>query len=169
MCGVGLDAAIILRLNPWLKRRAGALAYVVAGIVTAIRTRPWHVRMTIEGGPGPEMLYWMVVGNTRNYGGLAHVAHHALADDGVVDAVVMRRGGLRLVTDGVRVLLRRHERSGNILYRQAEAMEIETAGIPVQLDGDDAGETPLRIGVAPASLTVVVPAGAKLPIFSEAP
>jgi diacylglycerol kinase (ATP) len=166
MAGIGLDAAIIPRVNPWLKRRAGALAYVLAGIATALRTKPWDARVQFDEDSIDTPLYWMVAGNTRNYGGLVNITHRALADDGAIDGALMRRGGWRMLTDGVRVLLHRHERSGNVIYRQGQEIVIETPGIPVQLDGDACGETPLRITVAPLALTVIVPAGARLEMFS---
>lgn len=166
MAGIGLDAAIIPRVNPWLKRRAGALAYVIAGVTTALRTRPWDVRLRIDGEERETALYWMLAGNTRSYGGLVSITHRARADDGLTDVALMRRGGLHLLPDGIRVLLGRHERSPNIDYSQAKEFLIDTAGLPVQLDGERCMETPLRITTAPGALTVVVPPGLRSPLFA---
>jgi YegS/Rv2252/BmrU family lipid kinase len=165
MAGIGLDAEIIPRVNPWLKRRAGALAYVIAGLTTAVRTRPWDVRLRIDGEEHETPLYWMLAGNTRNYGGLVHITHRARTDDGLTDVALMRRGGLHLLPDGIRVLLRRHERSPNVMYTQAKELVIEAAGLPVQLDGERCMETPLRVTTAAQALTVIVPAGLRSPLF----
>jgi YegS/Rv2252/BmrU family lipid kinase len=188
MAGIGLDAAIIPRVNPWLKRRAGALAYVIAGVVTAIRTKPWDARLHVAQPPSAVQipgnadavdqdaippiaapLYWMVAGNTRNYGGLVEIAHRALADDALLDLVLMRRGGLHLVPDGLRVFLRRHDRSPNVLYTQTARIAIETPGIPVQLDGERCMETPLLLEVAPRALTVILPRGRRSRLFGQDP
>jgi YegS/Rv2252/BmrU family lipid kinase len=167
MCGVGLDASIVARIGARAKRRLGALAYIIAGIAAVFRTKAWHTDLRIDGSAEPS-LYWLLAGNTRSYGGMVNITHRASADDGVLDIALMRRGGvLRVIADGVRVLLRRHERSSNVRYAQAHELEIATSGIPIQVDGEAYGETPLRIEVAPRALTVIVPAGLRSPLFSD--
>jgi diacylglycerol kinase family enzyme len=82
------------------------------------------------------------------------------------DVGIMHRGGpWRTIVDGVRVLLKRHERSANIDYIKAREVDIETAGLAVQLDGERWGSTPMRFEVWPRSLTVIVPAGLQTPLF----
>ena len=168
MAGVGLDAAIIPRVRPGWKRRVGALAYVIAGISTAIGTKPWQVKLVVEGDAVETPLFWMLVGNTRNYGGLINLTHRARMDDGLLDLVLMRKGGLHLITDGVRALVGRHDRSSNITYRRAKDILIETGGVPVQVDGDACNETPLRLSVSPRALAVWVPRGQKAALFGGA-
>jgi YegS/Rv2252/BmrU family lipid kinase len=169
MAGIGLDAAIIPHVNPRLKRRIGVLAYIIAGVITAFRTKPWRVTMRIDGAPRDGSLYWMLAGNTRSYGGITDILYRAQADDALLDVAVMHRGGLfHLLVDGVRLLLHRHDRSPNVDYEKARVVEIDTPGIPVQVDGDLAGHTPMRIEVAPAALTVIVPAGLRSPLFRNA-
>jgi len=168
MCGVGLDASIVNAVGSRIKRWLGAAAYVAVGIAQALRARTWPVDMTIDGDASERALYFMLVSNTRLYGGVARIAHRAVADDGELDVVLMRRGGvLNLIRDGVRVLVRRHERSPNVRYTRARAVELMTAGIPVQVDGEAAGETPLRIEIAPLALAVVVPADLRSPLFER--
>lgn len=168
MAGVGLDAAIVPRVGARMKRRFGALAYIIAGIVTALRTKPWRVRMAIDGDTSESSLYWMLAGNTRSYGGAVQITHRAVADDGLLDIALMRRGGaLHLIADGVRVLLCRHDRSPNVRYVRTHGVDITTPGIPVQLDGEPHGATPLRIEVAPLALAVIVPAGLRSPLISR--
>ena len=168
MAGIGLDAAIIPRVDARVKRRVGALAYIITGFTLILRAKPWHVRMTIDGDASESSLYWMLAGNTRSYGGAAQITHRAVADDGLLDIALMRRGGvLRLIADGVRVLLRRHDRSPNVRYVRARSVDITTPGIPVQLDGESHGATPLRVEVAPLALNVIVPADLRSPLFSR--
>ncbi len=170
MAGVGLDAQIIPRVTARMKRRLGALAYVIAGIVMALRTKPWPAKITIDGDASESSLYWMLAGNTRSYGGVVQITHRAVADDGLLDIALMRRGGvLHLIADGVRVLLRRHDRSPNVRYVRARGVDITTPGIPIQLDGESHGTTPLHIEVAPLALAVIVPANLRSPLFSRRP
>jgi diacylglycerol kinase (ATP) len=111
-------------------------------------------------------LFWMLVSNTRSYGGITDVMFRAEADDGMFDVGIMHRGGpWRMIADGVRVLRKRHEDSGNIDYLKARSIEVDTPGLPVQLDGEFYGTTPVRFEIWPAALIAIVPAGLKTPLF----
>jgi diacylglycerol kinase (ATP) len=169
MAGVGLDGVVVPRTSAGLKRRIGAAAFVLAGVVAAIRTRPWSTSMTVDGADVETPLYLAVLGNTRLYGGVVRIAHRAVADDGRLDAVIMRRGGLHVIADGVRLLFRRHDRSPNVRYARVQAFDIRTPGIPVQVDGEYHAETPMRIEAVPGALTVIVPRGLRTPLLSEGP
>jgi YegS/Rv2252/BmrU family lipid kinase len=167
MCGVGLDAAIVARVGSRMKRRLGALAYIVAGVTAVFRTKAWQTDVAIDGS-AERSLYWLLAGNTRSYGGMVNITHRALADDGQLDVALMRRGGVpRIIADGVRVLLRRHDRSPNVRYTRARTLEIAAPGIPIQLDGEACGQTPLRLEVAPLALNVIVPSGLRSPLFER--
>jgi YegS/Rv2252/BmrU family lipid kinase len=168
MAGIGLDAAIVPRVSPRMKRRFGALAYIVAGVRTALGLQPWQAHIVLDGTPEATSLYWMLVGNTRNYGGVVDITHRARIDDGVLDVALMHRGGVfHLLVDGVRVFLKRHDRSPNVRYTTARAIDVETPGIPVQIDGEAFGETPMRIECIPAALDVIVPRDLDSPLFSK--
>ena len=108
----------------------------------------------------------MLVSNTRSYGGITDIMFRAEADDGLFDVGVMHRGGpRRMILDGIRVLRKRHERSQNIDYVKARSVAIETPGLPVQLDGEFWGTTPMRFEVWPQAVTAIVPAGLRTPLL----
>jgi YegS/Rv2252/BmrU family lipid kinase len=168
MCGVGLDAAIIPRVPTTWKRRLGALSYIVGGIIMVFRTKAWRCEIRIDDDASERSLYWMLAGNTRSYGGVLNVTYLAQADDGLLDVALMRKSGVhRVIMDGVRALFRRHAQSPNVRYARARSVEIATPGIPVQVDGEEHGETPLRIELVPLALNVIVPAELKSPLFSK--
>jgi YegS/Rv2252/BmrU family lipid kinase len=169
MAGIGLDAVIVRRASPGLKRRIGAAAYIVAGAIAAIRTKPWRADVTVDGAPSSTELYWMLASNTRNYGGVVEIAHRAVADDGLLESAIMRRGGLHLLPDAVRVFRKRIERSPNVAYSQSRTIEIATPRIPYQLDGEPCGETPLTLTIDPLALTAIVPPGIRTPLFTRPP
>lgn len=167
MAGVGLDGAVIERVTPAAKRRFGALSYLAAGVPTAMRTRPWRARLRVDGEPTEGALYWMVVGNTRSYGGFRPITHRAVVDDGLLDLAMMQHGGVfHLVVDGARMLAGRHDRSPNVRYVQARSIAVETAGLPVQVDGEAAGVTPMLFEVAASALWVIVPNGVHVGVLS---
>ncbi|HYM14886.1 MAG TPA: diacylglycerol kinase family protein [Dehalococcoidia bacterium] len=170
MAGVGLDAAIVPRVSSRMKRRLGVTAYIIAGVLTALRTKPWRVAMRIDGEPRECWLYWMLASNTRSYGGLTDIMYRARADDGLLDVGLMHRGGpLHLVADGARLIVHRHDRSPNVEFVKARTVEVETPGLPVQIDGELAGRTPMRFEVVPRALTVIVPAGFTSPLLGGVP
>jgi diacylglycerol kinase family enzyme len=167
MCGVGLDAEIVARVGSRMKRRLGALAYLIAGVKAVVTMKAWRTNVEIDGARETS-LYWLLAGNTRSYGGTVEITHRAVADDGMLDIALMRRGGvLRVLADGARVLLRRHERSSNVLSCRTHTLAIDAPGIPIQLDGEACGETPLRIEVAALALNVIVPAEVRSPLFGR--
>ena len=166
MAGVGLDAEIVRSLSPRLKRWLGATAYVVAGLRRAVTYRTLDVDLAIDGETVRSGLYWLLAGNTRSYGGLLDITLDARLDDGALDVAVLQRGGLhRLAWLLPWVLLRRHRRRRHVLYRTARSLAIEAPGLPVQLDGEAAGETPVRFDAVPRALRVIVPRGLDAPLF----
>ena len=166
MAGIGFDAEVVPGVSRRLKRVIGPFAYVVTGVAAIFRTRDRMARVRIDGAVLDMQAHWMLVSNTRSYGGITNIMFRAEADDGLFDVGIMHRGGpWRTVIDGVRVLLKRHERSANIDYFKAREVEMETAGLAVQLDGDRWGSTPMRFEVWPQALTVIVPAGLVTPLL----
>jgi YegS/Rv2252/BmrU family lipid kinase len=167
MCGLGLDGAIVDRVGKRMKQRFGALAYIVAGVRTALGTKPWAANVDIDGTPAETALFWLLAGNTRSYGGVVQLTHRALIDDGLLDIAIMQRGNaLRLLRDGLLVLLSRHERSPNVAYTRSARIEITTPAIPYQLDGEPCGYSPLTIECVPRALTVITPRTLTSPLFT---
>lgn len=168
MAGIGWDADVARNVAPWLKRRLGDYAYITQAAWMLPRLRPRRTRWHADGETHEQPLAWMVLGNTRLYGGRIHLTPNAAIDDGKLDlialcpeditqggriAVKMLAGGLR---DDDRVLeLRSHE------------VQIETPGLPVQLDGDFAGETPMTFTADPGALLVSIPSGPLARIFTR--
>ena len=58
------------------------------------------------------------------------------------------------------------EGSPNVWYARDTSIAIETRGLPVQVDGEPHGETPMLFEIAPRALNVIVPAATRTPLFS---
>jgi len=160
MAGIGWDAEITRGVPTRLKRLAGPASYVLQGMRMLPRLRTQPVAWVADGERSEAPIGVMVLSNTRSYGGAIRFAPNALATDGLLDLTALkprRRGdGVRLA---VRLLLRRLPREGPVTAGQVSEVTIETPGLPVQLDGDYAGETPMRFTVERQVLLVSVPAG----------
>ncbi|MDP9236942.1 MAG: diacylglycerol kinase family lipid kinase [Chloroflexota bacterium] len=166
MAGIGLDARIIPGVSAGMKRRFGATAYLLKGVRVALKIKAPIATWRVDGAEHNGSMYWMLIGNTRSYGGLIDIMHRAEADDGLFDTAVMHRGGAwHLLADGARLLLKQHDRSPNIDFARARSIEIDTPGLPVQLDGEYAGTSPMRFEIVPRALTVIVPPGLRTPLL----
>jgi YegS/Rv2252/BmrU family lipid kinase len=168
MAGVGFDAAVVAAMDPTAKRRFGALPYVTRGAWAALRERPWPVRLRTPEGDFETEATWILVGNTRLYGGLARICGAARARDGLLDVVIFGRGGaLARLGWSIAALRGRHTNLSQVSYRHLAAFSLETeAPQPVHVDAEVAGHTPLAFRCVPEALQVIVPRGAAPELFA---
>ena len=166
MAGVGLDGQIAASLPLGVKRYLGASAYAVTAVRESLRFRGQPVRLLLDGEPYDTRLMMMVVGNTRNYAGVAQVTARACANDGLLDVCLFPgEGPLDIIAHTLRVLAKAHLRASSVLYRRVRRVELpEESVLPVQLDGDFCPTYPTVFEVAPAALTVMLPRRS-LPLF----
>jgi diacylglycerol kinase family enzyme len=109
------------------------------------------------------------VGNTRRYAGHFQATPRAVADDGQLDvfAIQGERAWRNLPKASALIapapILRRH-----MVVGRARTIRVLThTPLPVQVDGDFVGRTPLTIRVAPRALRVVVRDGQRGGLFSQ--
>ncbi len=160
LAGVGLDARAVFQTSWKLKKRIGPLSYVYAGLKILLRTND-PVRVELPNAQGPITGKLILVGNGRYYGGPYAVFPQAKLDDGKLDVCVF--SGDRWV-DIIRysqgVLRGCHLNFPDVHYFQVESFTCHptAAARPMlQLDGENAGRTPVRFRVATRSLHVVAP------------
>lgn len=165
MAGIGWDAAIAARVRPGLKRRIGPFAYVYEAARALPGLRPRPIEWTIDGHPASLRAGLVILGNTRLYGGVVQFTPGASAVDGRLDVCAIEpRRPLHGTFLALRLAARRLDGPGVVRARASE-VAIETPGIPYQLDGDPASETPARFTVRPRALVVRVPAGPLPPVL----
>jgi diacylglycerol kinase family enzyme len=155
LAGVGFDAAAVRAASWRLKKKLGPLAYVVAGIQTLRGPLP-AIEVAVNGevrARGAAVL----VGNGRFYGGSFRLFPQARLDDGLLDVCVFERVTLpSVVRHGWGVLRAAHVRQRGVHYFQAAHFECR-ANVPLELDGEDAGDASVKFSVVPGALRVVVP------------
>ena len=100
-----------------------------------------------------------MIGNARAYGlkGI-RVTTRAKMDDGLLDICVFQSRSLwHFIGHFFKVLAGKHLEDQDVLYFQTRSLRVETERkIPVQLDGDLWGKTPLTISAAPKILAVLL-------------
>lgn len=167
MCGVGFDASVVLRVPERAKRLLGSTAYALWGALEILRFRSRRVALRLDGARQEADLYWLLLGNTRSYGGVIDITSGARVDDGLLDAYVFAGSGAAWVArTGLRLALKRQDGGSGVSFRRLRELTIETPGLPVQADGEPFGETPMRFAVAPAAVSVLLPRGAGAALFS---
>jgi diacylglycerol kinase family enzyme len=166
MASIGWDAAASRAVSPALKRWFGDKAYYAsfARLLPGLRLEPVRWRAGIA--TDDHRMVMVVVSNTRLYGGRVNFSPGATANDGLLDVAALCPPGvtgvLRMMGE---VAINRIARDPAVVSFQTSDLLIETPGLPVQLDGDYACETPLRFGVDPLALAVSVPAGPLPPVL----
>jgi diacylglycerol kinase (ATP) len=173
MAGIGFDAEVARRVETsWLKRAGLKLLDYAATVgLLGMTHQPARVWLRYDGKRRGTSALMILIGNTRLYAGALTFAKRAVADDGLLDVVIVGGGGL-IARMGVlaRALLRRASLGPRVRYAQCRVIRIESnQPLPVQVDGEVIGTLPMTFSVAPGGLRVVVPADAPDALFRHDP
>jgi len=168
MAGTGFDGAVTGLVEAGLKRTMGRWAYVVTAARLALRYGGANATLEMDSGTVRCRLLLAVVGNTRLYAGRFTLTAVAVADDGFLDVVVFPGRRLWQVAPRLLAMLVGRVPIGpRALYYRTQRLRITAdEPLPVQADGDYIGTTPMDFSVVPSALRVIVPRGARTPLFS---
>ncbi|MGE5335182.1 MAG: diacylglycerol/lipid kinase family protein [Nitrososphaerota archaeon] len=173
MAGIGFDAEVARRVEQSLLKRAGLkmLDYLTTVGVLGVTQKPVRVRIRRDGKAREISALMLIIGNTRLYGGALTFTRHAIADDGLLDVVIVGGGSLVYRLGVLRnAFLRRPRRGPQVRYQRVRSIRVEAdAPLPVQVDGEVLGTLPMSFSIAPLALTVIVPQDAHGEIFSLPP
>lgn len=161
VASAGFDASVTRVVDGRAKRRLGVFAYVISAIVEAMKLRGEDATIHVDGMVSRQRVLMVVAHNVRLYGGVLKMSPEAYADDGLLDCWVFRgRGLLAAICHIFTVLLGLHPHDpGTEYYRSAKIVIRAKRPMPVQLDGDYYGTTPVAFRVAPGALHVIIPRG----------
>jgi diacylglycerol kinase family enzyme len=157
--GAGLDAAIVHAVARVRATRGGAGGYAV-WVRPILRTiasfRFPRLRVTVDGARRYEGSAAIVQG-ARAFGGVFRLCDAAALDAPGLHVSILtartRRDLLRLL---VRSTVRCVERDRDVIHVAAREVSIDAdAPVPLQADGDPAGETPLTVRALPRALTLL--------------
>jgi YegS/Rv2252/BmrU family lipid kinase len=156
LAGAGLDARAVELVSWKLKKNAGPLAYVVAGLQALAEKQP---RITVRADGKKLEGELALLGNGKFYGGPFEIFPGAHFSNGQLDACVFPRVNLAtLLGHAPGFVLRRKLAEGKIQRLRAAKMEL-TSETPAafELDGEWVGNLPATFSVEPGKLRVVVP------------
>jgi diacylglycerol kinase family enzyme len=100
------------------------------------------------------------IGNVREYGTGFSFTPNASATDGVLDVCVIPvKSRWEALVQFLRAAAGVHLSSKHVVYRRGKQVRVIAAdSLPVQVDGDAAGFTPLEVDILPGQVPFVIPA-----------
>jgi diacylglycerol kinase (ATP) len=153
MAGIGIDAQIVHLLDTLRSGPIGFASYILPAALTLARYSFPSIRVIVDDVTVfPNAPALAFVGNIREYGTGFPILTHARPDDGLLDICIIACRDHRALLELLPLVASgEHLRHENVIYLRGRTVRIEsTESVPVQLDGDAAGHTPLRIEVLPA-------------------
>lgn len=157
MAGVGFDAAVVANLSLALKRRLRQGAYALETLSQAFRFGFPRYRVVTAEGAVLEARS-VIACKAARYGGPFTLARQASHDRPTLTLALFQQGGpLAVLRFGLALVTGRVHRCRGVRLVETAAAEVEgPAGEPVQGDGDVIARLPLRLGVRPDALEVLV-------------
>lgn len=168
MAGVGFDAQVIEGTDPAMKKRFGPLTYL-ASAVKLLGKEPPKLTLTLDTGEVYEGAS-ILAGNGGLYGGQVKLFSKADNNDELLDFIIFKENGYRLVADALAGIKGNAAAdSNNIEYVQAKGAEIvSNIEVPLQVDGDLVGRSKVfSFDREPKRLKVMAPEVAHSTVFSE--
>lgn len=156
MAGIGLDASVVGRVHPSLKKRIGKGAFWVSGLSHLATWNPRPFTLEIEGEKYGAT--FATIGKSARYGGDLAITPGARLDQREFEVCIIK------TTSRLRYLrLLSHAMREGMPRDTPEVQFVKTANVKaygdaqVQVDGELIGHLPMRFEIAPHSLQIIVP------------
>ncbi|WP_293765100.1 diacylglycerol kinase family protein [uncultured Aquitalea sp.] len=154
IASVGISSAIVERVKRLPRWLPAAVAFYFSIIATLLSYRARKMRLTLDGVAQPEeSCVSLCVANGRYFGSGLGIAPMARLDDGLLEVVMIRNANS---WDFIRFLptLRKAQPvlHPKVRYLSGKVVELEAGASAVEVDGELAGQAPVRIEVAASAL-----------------
>ncbi len=162
-CGIGFDAKVAQQVesHPEQKKLLGKAAFVIAGMMI-LNTYVGHkATVLVDGETVTRRVIMVLVSNIQLYARFIRIAQDAKLDDGLLDIYLFEgESGLSVIKHGFTLLFRPSPpfRPPSMLSFKGKHIEIlSKEPIPVHLDAEPHGSTPLTVDVVPKALRLILP------------
>jgi diacylglycerol kinase (ATP) len=156
MAGVGLDASVVRRVHPKLKKHFGKAAFWLSGLshLADWQPTPFHVEINGEILPAT----FAAIGKAASYGGDLSVTPRAQLDQPDFEVcVISSRSRLRYL-QLLPYVMRNGVPADKPEVRYLRTTRVRATGdAPVQVDGELIGKLPMTFEVAQETIEVIVP------------
>jgi diacylglycerol kinase (ATP) len=159
IASAGMSGAVAKRVNESGKTLGGKVSYAWSTVAVFVRWRNVQLTVTVDGEERSGPMYDVIVANGRYLAGGMKITPDAEPDDGLFDVLLIGD-----VTKRDLVLtLPKIYRGTHLPHPKAELLRGSTVTIeapiplPVELDGEQPGTTPVSFEVVPRALRLRVP------------
>jgi YegS/Rv2252/BmrU family lipid kinase len=159
IASAGMSGAIAKRANETSKALGGKVSYLWATLTVFARWRNDEVRVAVDAEQRSGRMHDVVIANGRFFGGGMMICPGAEPDDGVFDVLLIGD----LTKRDLLLTLPKTYRGRHLPHPKAELLrgtvvEVDAPeALPVELDGEQPGTTPIRLEVVPEALRLRVP------------
>ena len=160
VASAGMSGAAAQRANATTKAFGGKAAYLWAALAVLARWSPGELRVTVDSESRSGRMYDVIVANGRYFGGGMEICPDASSDDGLFDVLTIGD----LTKRDLMLTMPKAYRGAHLPHAKAEVLRGKVVTVdsdepvPVELDGEQPGTTPIRFEVLPGRLKLRVPA-----------
>ena len=160
IASAGMSGAVAQRTNETTSAPLGGkAAYLWSTVVVFARWRNSELTVTVDGETRSGRMYDVIVANCRYLAGGMKMVPDAEPDDGLLDVLLIGDvSKLDLVLTLPKIYRGTHLPHPKAELLRGTAVTVESADpLPVELDGEQPGSTPVRFEVVPRALRLRVP------------
>jgi diacylglycerol kinase (ATP) len=160
IASAGMSGAIAQRANETTKALGGKVSYLWATLAVFAGWKVSDVTVAVDGDERAGRMHDVVIANGPYFGGGMKICPDASAEDGLFDVLLIGD----LTKRDLMVTLPKTYRGRHLPHPKAEllrgsSVKVETPEpLPIELDGEQPGTTPVTFEVVPRALRVRVPA-----------
>jgi len=160
IASAGMSGAIAKRTNETSKALGGKVSYAWATVAVFARWRNDEVRVRVDGEEHAGRMHDVIVANCRYLGGGMKMVPEAQPDDGLLDVLLIGD----LTKRDLLLTMPKTYRGTHLPHPKATLLRGTTVEIdapeplPVELDGEQPGTTPIRFEIVPRAVRLRVPA-----------
>jgi YegS/Rv2252/BmrU family lipid kinase len=159
MAGIGFDAHIVHELDRLRTGPIGVLNYLQPAALALHGYDYRPLRVSVDGNQvwdGRQGLAF--IGNIREYGTGFPILPFARPDDGLLDICVLPcKSRAELIQLFLSAITGEHVRADGAVYMKCKKARIESDGaVPVQIDGDPGGHTPVEVELLEEKIRFIV-------------
>jgi diacylglycerol kinase (ATP) len=159
VASVGMSGAIAQRANETTKALGGKMSYLLATLSVFARWRVGQVDVSVDESVRAGRMHDVIVANGPYLAGGMKICPGAKADDGVFDVLLIGN----LTKRDLMLTLPKTYRGTHLPHPKAEVIRGTVVTVdaptplPVELDGEQPGTTPVRFELVPRALKIRVP------------
>src|SRR5581483_1411818 len=158
--GAGISGGIARRANSTTKALGGRLSFLWATVAVFARWQASQMTIAIDGTTRSARLFEALAMNGDYTAGGMWIAPEAATDDGSFDVVLIGDfSKAEFVTTFPKIYRGRHVSHPKVEIVRARELQVDApTPLPIVLDGEQPGTTPVRFELVPGALRVRVPA-----------